>query len=29
MQLVDGHTVDIDGKKVTAETILVAVGGVS
>jgi len=26
-KLVDGHTVDIDGKKVTAETILVAVGG--
>jgi len=26
-KLVDAHTVDIDGKKVTAETILVAVGG--
>lgn len=26
-KLVDGHTVDIDGKKVTAETILVAPGG--
>jgi glutathione reductase (NADPH) len=26
-KLVDPHTVDIDGKKVTAQTILVAVGG--